>query len=547
MKYALTIAIMLSLSFGLIYESFRYQSTAGMFEDDYDLLFDPARICEIQGSRAWTSLSNLVTGNENLFSNGSVPYILVGGATNLGKFYPGMVYDHSVDKTALATGLVDPNGNQIFGDGKLTTIDWNDNDNNGVYDQRIIETQTRSAYEQTKDNDVFVGLGYKLDNLRLGLGYLRIDNKSILTDPLNNFTYDYTVEDLTTNSFTLINRADFAGDNNYNYGENDLLFSVWKDMDKISIGLLAGFGLIGYGEKANITGDSTIYTNPADTNTFYTRANIIDTANQKQSGNVMSVNVRAFYNYNENAQGRFYLGFYNQSLSYGDNAMDYYYKTRANIMAQFTWDTTNTITYYDGSSNIKEIQIGTKQLFIVSERLKLGFGLLLSTSSVFDSTLARDTTVSRRVYDDNDGVSFDPDDYVQTIWSSQTWMTKITGTTRAIALPIGVEFYLFQPLVLRLGAQHTYTMDDYTTVTELVQYEPQRTRTVDGTGTVTEDLIDPNPAPIGSDETKKVNTPQTDYFYGIGWAVNDNLQIDLMGFNQLTNLTNWRISATLKF
>ena len=48
MKYALTIAIMLSLSFGLVTESFRYQSTAQLWEDDYDLLFDPARIPEIE-------------------------------------------------------------------------------------------------------------------------------------------------------------------------------------------------------------------------------------------------------------------------------------------------------------------------------------------------------------------------------------------------------------------------------------------------------------------------------------------------------------------
>jgi len=53
MKYALVFLIMLSLSFGLVTESFRYQSTAGLFEDDYDLLFDPARIPEIGGARAW--------------------------------------------------------------------------------------------------------------------------------------------------------------------------------------------------------------------------------------------------------------------------------------------------------------------------------------------------------------------------------------------------------------------------------------------------------------------------------------------------------------
>ncbi len=547
MRYALIIAIMLSLSFGLVYQSFRYQSTAGLFEDDYDLLFDPARICEIQGSRLWTSLSNFVSGNENLFSNGSLPYILVGGATNFGKFYPGMVYDHSVDKNAQATGLFDPNGNQMYGDGEVTTINWDDIDNNGIFDRRTVETETRSAYEQIKDNNMFIGLGYKLDNLRLGLGYLRVHSKNILTDPDNNFTYDYTIEDLTTNSFTLINRAKFAGDENFNYDENDILFSIWKDMDKLSIGLLAGFGLLGYGVNANIIGDSTIYTQPADTNRFFTRANIFDSLNQKQSGNIITVNMRAFYNYNENIQGRYYLGFFTQSLGYGDDAIEHYYKTRENIMAQSTWDTINTFTYYNGSSNIKGFQIGTKHLFKISERLRIGFGAMFTNSSFFDSTLAKDTTVSIRVYNDNDGISFDPDDYVTTIWSSETWLTKFTGVSRIIELPVGVEFNLFPQVAFRLGARHTYTMDDFTTVTELIQYEPQRTRTVDGTGTVIEDMIDPNPIPIGSDETQKINTPQTDYFYGIGWNVTDNLQIDIMGFSELTNLENWRISATLKF
>jgi len=105
MKYAITIALMLSLSFGLITESFRYQSTARLWEDDYDLLFDPARIPEIEGSRLWTSLSNFVTGSEELFSNGSVPYFLIGGTKNFGNYYPGLVLDLTSDKDALDTGL----------------------------------------------------------------------------------------------------------------------------------------------------------------------------------------------------------------------------------------------------------------------------------------------------------------------------------------------------------------------------------------------------------------------------------------------------------
>jgi hypothetical protein len=80
--------VVASLSFGLVTESFRYQSTAGLFQDDYDLLFDPARIPEISGARLWTSLSNFVTGDEELFSGGSEPYIIIGGVAGLGNYYP---------------------------------------------------------------------------------------------------------------------------------------------------------------------------------------------------------------------------------------------------------------------------------------------------------------------------------------------------------------------------------------------------------------------------------------------------------------------------
>lgn len=547
MRYALALAIIISLSFGLITESFRYQSTARLFEDDYDLLFDPARICEIQGSRLWTSLSNFVTGYENLFSNGSVPYILLGGETNLGKYYPGIVFDRSDTKEALYTGLDDPNGNMMFGDGKLSTVDWDDNDNNNIYDQRTIETETRSAYSAYNDNDYYVGFGTKLNSLRLGLGYLRTDYENVYTDPDNNFIYDYTEEDLTTNSLTFASHADFAGDNIYNGAENNLRFSGWLDRENMSVGLTAQYGMLAWNDKAVILGDSTIYTDPSDSTVYYTSASILDSLNQPQSGTEIDVEIKTFYNYSENGQGRFYLGFYTQSFSYADDAIDYFYKTRDNIYDVFTWDTTTTISYYDGEGNEKGIRLGTKQLFNVSERLKFGLGIFYSTGSYFDSTTQRDTTVSVQVYDDNDGMTNDPDDFVQTTWSSQTWMTKTTGSINSFAIPVGLEFYLCQPLVFRLGAEHTISIDDYTTVTNLIQYEPERTRTVDGTGAVSENLIDPGPEPVGSEETDTETTPLTTYYYGIGWQVNKNLQIDLMSFNELTDLSNWRLSATLKF
>lgn len=547
MRYALAIALMLSLSFGLITESFRYQSTARLFEDDYDLLFDPARIPEIEGSRLWTSLSNFVTGGEEMFINGSQPYILIGGMTNLNNYYPGAVYDRRSSKIAEYTGLDDPFGNEMYGEGEITIIDWDDLDGNGVYDYRTQSTETRSAYDAIQDNNFYVGLGSKMNNLRIGLGFMRNSYQSTLTDPNNNFTWDYEEEDLNTNSLTIRETADFGGDNIYKLGENDIIFSIWSDRQNMSIGFTAEYDMISWTDEALILGDSALWTDPSDTTVDYTTAHIEDSTFLPQSGSNIALELKSFYNYNANAQGRFYMRFFMRSHSYDSDAMEYFFKAREDIYADFLWDTTTTVKYYEGEGNSKGIRAGTKQLFSISERLKFGIGFFFSMSSIFDSTMTRDTTVEVEVYDDNDGISNDPDDYVETIWSSEVWTITTTGSVNSFAVPVGVEFYLAKPLVFRLGAQHTLSYNDFTTVTNLDDYEPERTRLVLGDGTTTETMIDPDPMPVGSEEIDTYTLPVTNYYYGLGWQVTKNLQIDLMGFNELTDLSNWRLSAMLKF
>ena len=548
MKYALTLAIMISLSFGMVGQSFRLQSTAGLFGDDYDLLFDPGRILEIQGSRLWTNLSNLVTSNENQFNTG-VPFILIGGVTKIGKINPALVYDRSNRKIAQATGIDDVHGNEIFGDAVVTTIDWNDNDNNGTYDERIITTQTASAFFNEQDNDIYVAAASKFNNIRLGLGFLHNEHKEIVTDPDNNSTFANTSEDLTGPApITVFEKnASMSGDEIFSDGENNIRFSGWLDQEKVSFGLNASFGMISATSKALILGDTAIHTNPADPTVFQTTINVLDSTDRPWSGTNIDVTLKAFYNYNENIQGRFYLGVFTGSYSFGSGAMEYYHKDQFDSYATFTWDTTNTWTQPSGNWNEKGISLGTHHLFTVSEKLKFGIGLLFRTASYYDSTAELDTSVAIRRFDDNDGNSFDPNDFVRTTWSSETWMTRVTGKTHTLTIPVGLEFYLAQPLVFRLGAEHEYTLDDRTTIENQIQYEPQRIRTVDGTGSVNEVVIDPGPAPIGSEVSQYDKIPMTNYFYGIGWNVTNNLQIDLMNFSNLTNLVNWRLSATLKF
>ena len=546
MKYALILLIMLSLSSGLVTESFRYQSTAGFFEDDYDLLFDPARIPEIGGARLWTSLANFVTGDETFFSDGSQPHIIIGGVTGLGSLYAGGMYDRRADKTALNTGLNDPFGNPMYGDGELTIINWNNPDTLGNFTDRTVETTTRSAYETIESSDWYLALATKLNGTRLGIGFMHRDYRTAFTDPNDNFTYEYFVQDLEADTLEYLENASFGGDDVVKNSDNAFVFSAWLDREKVSFGLNLDFALLSTKNEAIIIGDSAEYDYPMQPDTSYTEVAIFDSLMQPQSGNRITIGLKSFYNYSENAQGRFYIDLFTQSLDYGDDAMDYFFKTREQSYNTFTWDTINAVTYYDGGRSSKGLRVGTRHLFNVSERLKFGIGLFFNTSSYSDSTAAIDTTVDITVYDNGDTIQ-GPEDYTRTITQSETWMTQVDGSINSFVIPVGLEFLIAKPLVFRLGAQHTLSYNDYTTTVELIDYQPQRTLTVYGDGTQTEVIQDPGPRPERSvhQETEKI--PETNYYYGIGWNVSKNLQIDLMGFNDITDLSNWRLSATLKF
>ena len=546
MKHLMLLLVVVSLSFGLVTESFRYQSTAGLFEDDYDLLFDPARIPEISGARLWTNLSNFVTGDEELFSGSSEPYILIGGVAGLGNYYPALVYDRNASTEALNTGLTDPYGNPMYGDGELTVINWNNPDTLGNFTNRTVESRQVSAYESMNSSDWYIALATQRNNIRFGLGFMHGDSKFTYTDPANNFDYSYISEDLVADTLEYQNTASFAGDDITNHSHNEFILSTWIDGARLSFGLSFEFDLLSEKNEAIILGDSAEYDFPMQPDTAFTVVSVYDSLVEPMSGNRIGLGLVSFYDYNENTEGQFYLDFYTQSLNYGDDAMDFAYTTREESYNTFTWDTVNTVTYYDGGRSTTGFGLGTKHLFEISDRLHFGIGLFYGLSSYSDSTAAIDTTVSVRVYDNGDTIS-GPEDYTRTITQSETWMTHVDGSLNRMVVPVGLEFGIAKPLVFRLGARYTITYDDYTTTTELLDYEPERTVTVYGDGTVTETIEDPGPRPERSVETNTVKTSATDYFYGIGWDVTKNLQIDLMGFSDITDLGNWRLSATMKF
>lgn len=548
MKYALITAIALSLSFGLITESFRYQSTAGLFEDDYDLLFDPARICEIDGSRLWTSLSNLVTGNEGVFSNTSVQYYLFGGSTKFGNYSPGLVFDNYSLRLPMPTTLRDVNNNIIYGDAEHQRTIWEDRDGDGKYDYLRDTLLTQRAFEEEKTMDFYLGLGITKGTLRFGLGFFHIDalNKSI--EPWNNGTYSYVEKNLVLDDTTLIEKGNVSGESKFNNANNSLILSLWKDMEKMKIGINTGYQFLSWKESGYTLGDYARYTDPDNIAAEHELFSEVDTLDIPKNGSRLPLNLTLFYNYNENNQGRFYLGIYTQSSDIADGASGIYTYSGENNIGQdkTVGNDTSRLNYY-GSGNSMGFHIGTKQLFKVTDRLNIGLGLLFSSNNYFDSLATQDSSVTITEFDFNDDGMIDANDRTTTIWSKETDMTKTTGKKNIITLPVGVEFKIVEPLSFRLGAIHTVTYNDSTTIMSTIAYEPERTRIVLGDGTILPETIETPVNKPGSSETHTTTDRSTDYYYGLGWQVNKNLQIDLMGFSNLVNLSNWRLSATFKF
>ena len=544
MKYAITIALMLSLSFGLITESFRYQSTAGLWCDDYDLLFDPARISEIEGSRLWTSLSNFVTGSEELFSNGSVPYFLIGGTKNFGKYYPGLVLDMSSDKDALDTGLLDPYGNPLYGEGQVNVVEWLD-ETLGVYRAKRVKTEIRQAFDKSSNQDFYIGVGTDLSSLRVGLGFMRNTSNSTFTDPNNNYTYNFYYEDIDNDSLWWQDTTNSVGDNVYGSTENEIILSAWSARKKLTYGLIARYRMLSYTDEAFIIGDEAYYDYAEHQDQDYTKAASIDSALMSESGSKIDLQLRVFYKYNDYALGKYGLGFFMRSTDYKDDAMAYNWTGQEEIYGDNTYDTTNTWTYYDGGHSSMGFRVGSKQYFSVSDRFRFAFGVLWSRTSYDDSTSARDTSVIVQVYDDT--TSFDTlFDYTYTRWENETWSTIREGSENTLTFPVGVEFNLTETFVFRLGANHSITRQNITTTYVLDEWEPWRTKT-EWYDTTTYTYEGAATKPDNYEKIEKETIPATNYYYGVGWRVTDNFQLDLMGFNDLTDMTNWRLSATLRF
>ena len=545
--------------------SFRNASTAYLLEDDYDLwlgpypLPDPARLPLIEGSRLYTNLSNLVDKGEEPFSNYTNNYFLIGGSTtplfNLGHF--GIVIDRYNDKEALYTGLDDMDGFPIDGYGHVVYSEFFDDDNNGTYDRRTDVEETREVWTDEGIKDFILCFGKDLDRKLLGLFYrLNTTNTEeygydIMGMPVN-FTFDSTDFNLESGNRTFTESRVGTGSATNDMIEHLFGLSFWKYLNETrAFGLHFGYGMFS-GTSKDVR-DKTDNWNgspddPSITDTYTMTEEYED--NIPYKGNSMTGWLSYIHDWNEITHLRFDASYNRSSFEIENDARGYYSIIGSRIAADNHTEATNgsETTEITGDGSSQTVSVSGKVIYDLTEKVKFAFGLGLLSSRMDSTRVESEDARFVFAYDDGDNEPNDNDDYTQTTTYSSTVQTKTTEGMNSISFPVCVEFNVKNPLVFRLGAIHSINLTETTTNMDLIDASPGLVHTERGDGTVTDVFIDnPNLEDIGSSEDITVSSSNTTYTYGLGYTVSENLQIDLMGFSDLTDLSNWRVSATLKF
>ena len=203
-----------------------------------------------------------------------------------------------------------------------------------------------------------------------------------------------------------------------------------------------------------------------------------------------------------------------KSTSYGDDATSFVTQAvEDEVDPELTLDTTTTLSDYDGDFSANGFRVGTKQLFEISDRFRFAFGFFWNMTSINDSITSYDSTYTATVYDDGDPDTLVQNSYNTYSYSTETWVTVTEGSQMAFTIPIGVEFNVTDPFVIRLGARHSITKNDLTTDNILDAWQPQYTYYDQEDGTTWETWGDPGsrPDPHGSSPVWRHSARGRDY------------------------------------
>jgi hypothetical protein len=542
----LTLVVLLAMSAAAVaqvqtypwYNSFRNQSTSGLLEDDLDMMLglygymDPARMTQVDGKRLYTNLANIYNKNEEQFNPSDAGTYVIGGTSDIfgyGKL--GMLYSKNTYKDRDSNSYA-----YVY----LTDIDPGTNPG---YDIRGVENYQEQSQITQDENNYYLGWAKQMNDMKLGLAFKR-NSYSNMED--SYFNYAYGENNIITGALLYSESESDTISNGWSQSENIIGLSVWKPLkDNMDVSLRLALGFGGFSdidEYAYAWDDG--YPGGASYNETEDWNFDLD-----YSGTVLSGGGAYVYKWNDKTDTRIDLQY---------THMGYQPESGTTWEYNYHEQTVNPVTssqYYDG--NYTDAVTGEYKAndidFRVLHKAKLnravfaiGFGLSTGNFDQMETHERAQTGIDRYNFLNDPLLPFS---YVATSTWGEQWEFTRAGNYLNWAFPVCVEFDLTKKIVFRLGARHQ--ISNYNeTWNEVLAGGSDMVTTVTryGDGT-TNTGYTPNPLgeQTGYSETFNGRQSYTDYTYGAGWNVTDNLQLDFMGFAQLNDLTNWKLSAVFKF
>lgn len=519
--------------------SFRFRSTSGIFNDDLDIILDPGDIPSVEGSRLWTNLSNIVSGLEDIEGGNGPKYVTdnkyaIGQKTEFFGFHDAFLFHNigvrngnTVD-TFSSQYLYDPIG------GILTRID----ENNKYKDQ----------YD-TSGTDYYFGLARKFGEKKIGIGVWH-RGRVITQLPYNDvhtqnfYRYDGNSPVLTSS---------FASERLNELKENrkttDFMLSFWMPVGSMDMAIRGLYG--NYTIDNDSLQTSYSYLNRAPNQTIISRADTSTWSeeNINLKGTRFGVELEQRFGNNERGYWQFKETYRHSSANDHNGLLTDSFTSidEITLVPGIMINSLDSLRTGNIDAEEKTDYFSLSSLFSIDigERARFGLGASLSFNRFSYVKKYQDITFNwNSEYNDGNNLSTSADSTVSAT-SINSWEEENSRWTRTIRIPVGIEFDFTQSVAIRLGAEHTRSIINNTnrvidtgSSTEVVRVEL-------GDGSWYEYT---NNSTI-SESNNEVVTYQSNtlYTYGIGYKVNDYLQIDFMGFSDLTDLGTWNLSAMISF
>jgi len=527
--------VLTTIAFAIVPVSIRMRGLnpglVGVVDDEYsDLFFNPAYINRIEGNRVYTNLSNIHNFGQDLLLDPTYSpdmyYNLLGGVTNYNDLKLG--------------GILETGGYKS----EMTENDaYKEIQGSSTYYDSI-------NYDMTKKNlatafDIF--LGKKVSSYDVGLVIGPKCQSFEVTQKYNEEMYEYSHDTMIEHDHI----TDEVKVKDGGFSVPFMLGMVTGEPDNeysacLSFGYENGYSLIP--EKflmSDMVESSVQYLNSYSK--FFDKYQEED----KYNGIIVGLNGRNKRRMEDHSVSYLAnLTYAHQPITMNAFESIYHYMSPSSgfytesesIFSQTADGSQGYLTlslgvgaekYFDAMSTENMFAIGVFPSFIMGSA-KLNYKPVKMTETYWDNTTASDTYAFSTYQTDGEYLN-----------------VKQSAVGIAISVPLGLETHLTDKLVLRLGATEDFMLK-YTGSSKITmadsgwKYTYTQTMPYDTVISESEPTDELDSYTIDAESKYSWNT-MTSYYYGLGYRINRNIELNFLNYAQLTDLRCWVLGVNIKF